>query len=133
MDAQFAEKMDGIMQSLKAVAEAAAEAQHREMDGRTVPRYSEIELYAHSVGQQVSRLVQELLMERVAQQQGPKAECPSCKKMCGVTIQRREVQSIDGPVQMCEPTAYCSRCERTFFPSAEEFRTDESESDADGH
>jgi hypothetical protein len=35
-----------------------------------------------------------------------------------VEVSRREVHSMDGPVELIETVAHCRRCRRSFFPSA---------------
>ncbi len=107
-----------IMQNLKVASEAAAQARQRDMDGHTVPRCSEIELYADAVAQQVSPSIHELLPQRAAEYPAPQAKCPIYNKMCGATIRHRKVQSIDGPVELSEAIGYCNRCDRSFFPNA---------------
>jgi hypothetical protein len=44
--------------------------------------------------------------------------CPDCGQHCLVETQKREVQSVDGTIELTETVAQCRRCRRSFFPSA---------------
>ena len=58
MDAKLAELKKKLTDSLKRAAEIACQIQTLEQDSG-IPHYDQIEIPAHEVGQQLSRLVQE--------------------------------------------------------------------------
>jgi len=103
---------------LKAAAEAAVALQRAEDDFSTTPHYSVIENFAHEAGVQLSCLVQAQQAALVAAEAGTTAACPECGNICHVTTKTRDVKSIDGAVELAEAKGHCSRCERSFFPSA---------------
>lgn len=117
MDAKQAileEKLTGI---LKQAADVASQLQAIEQ-GPGTPHYDRIEIPAHEIGQRLSRMVQASRTGDVAAQQRPECDCPDCGQSCQVEVSRREVHSMDGPVELIETVAHCRRCRRSFFPSA---------------
>jgi len=119
MDAQTEKLSRDFQQALKAAAQAAVELQRAGEDFSNTPHYSLIENFAHDAGVQLSCLVQAQQAALVAVDAGPTAKCPGCGELCRVTIESRQVKSIDGDVELAEAKASCSRCERLFFPSAD--------------
>jgi hypothetical protein len=81
-----------------------------------IPHYSAIEARAHTLGQRLSRAIQQRQMGRLADQADDFAKCPGCGTRCQLDRSRREVTSIDGPLQIEEPVAHCPKCRRGFFP-----------------
>ena len=67
-----------------------------------MPHYSVIELRAHEIGRQVSRLVQQRQMGEVVAGRLARAKCPTCGTVCAATTPQREVTSIDGSVELLE-------------------------------
>lgn len=118
MDARTEQLTREFQESLKATAEAAVALQRAEQDFSSTPHYSLIENFAHEAGVQLSCLVQAQQAALVAAEAGATAACPGCGKICHVTTKTRDVKSIDGQVGLAEAKANCSRCERSFFPSA---------------
>lgn len=118
MDARIEKLSRELQEALKAATEAAVALQRAQQDFSTVPHYSVIEEFAHEVGVQLSCLVQGQQAALVAAESGQAASCPNCGKICQVTTKTRDVKSVDGEVGLTEAAAYCSRCERSFFPSA---------------
>lgn len=117
MDAKDDRLEERLADLLKQTAEVAARIQAVQQGGRT-PHYDEIELPAHEVGQRLSRMIQASRTGDVAADQQFQAKCPDCGDLCRVETQRREVHSMDGPVELLETVAHCRRCRRSFFPSA---------------
>ena len=111
--AALREKLDQLVKEAAAVAIALDRATG-EIDG--VPDYSKIEGRAHELGQQLSREIQRLQMARVALQSESTAECPACGTRCRSTHKKRKVVSIDGALELEEPTAQGPTCRRAFFP-----------------
>lgn len=103
---------------LKALAEVSAELQKLDGTQPEVPHYSQIEQAAHETGDQLSQMIQQSRIQEVALAAGPQAGCPTCGDVCEVTPVRRRIKSMDGPVEILEPKAHCTRCRRDFFPSA---------------
>ena len=48
-----------------------------------------------------------------------RSDCPDCGQSCRVEVNKREFQSMDGPVELIETIAHCHRCRRSFFPHRE--------------
>ena len=104
-------------ESLKLTAELSAQLQAIEQ-GPVVPDYDLIEGSAHALGQRLSRLVQVNRSREVAAEIPPELSCPDCGKRCPVETDNREVNSVDGRLELTENVAHCRRCRRSFFPSA---------------
>jgi hypothetical protein len=83
-----------------------------------VPHYSVIESRAHELGQQLSRRIQEWQMGEIVAAQVTKGTCPGCGRLRELIPTKRKVTSIDGQIDLQEPTGYCSSCRRAFFPTA---------------
>jgi len=108
------EKLDNL---LTRAAEVASQIQ-AEKQGPGTPHYDDIEIPAHEVGQQLSRMIQSARNVDVASGQVADVDCPECGKSCRVKTNRREINSMDGPIELIENVAHCRRCRRSFFPSA---------------
>jgi hypothetical protein len=81
-----------------------------------IPHYSVIEARAHELGQQLSRRIQAQHMGDLAAHAPPSAKCPKCGTRCDTSRKKRSLTSVDGPLAVDEPTAYCPECRRGFFP-----------------
>ena len=117
MEAKLTELKKKLADSLKRAAEIACQIQTLEQ-GSGIPHYDQIEIPAHEVGQQLSRLVQEQQAGEVAVRQSGEADCPDCGRACRCEVFQRTVHSMDGPVELLEIVAECRPCRRSFFPSA---------------
>lgn len=117
MDAKQAHLEKKLVNLLKQTSQAAAQLQAAQQ-GSGTPHYGQIEIPAHEVGQRLSRLIQSARTGDVAAEQQDHIECPDCGRTCDVEAKRREVHSMDGPVELVETVAHCRRCRRSFFPSA---------------
>jgi hypothetical protein len=84
----------------------------------SIPHYVLIERAAHEVGQMISRMAQEIHMDRLASEQPLRAKCPGCGGGCELTPTKRRVTSIDGEVSLQELQGHCPKCRRDFFPDA---------------
>lgn len=116
MDAKRAD-LEGKLQELLTQASAvAAELQAVDQGGQT-PHFDQVELPAHEVGQQLSRMIQTARSREIAAENLDQAGCPDCGRACPVHTETREVRSMDGPIELTENVAYCRRCRRLFFPS----------------
>jgi hypothetical protein len=112
--ARLQKKLDDLLSQASTVA---AELQALDQ-GRTTPHYDQIELPAHALGQQVSRMVQAERLRNVAVADVSDAACPNCGRKCAVQTKARTIHSMDGPFELLETVAVCRRCRRSFFPSA---------------
>jgi hypothetical protein len=103
---------------LREAAETAAELQTAEGGAGKPLHFSQIEAAAHQVGSRLSCRIQERTARELAADVPPEALCPACGTLHRLNIERRTVQSTDGPLDLWEPHAHCTRCRRDFFPSA---------------
>lgn len=117
MDAKQAALEEKLAEILKQAAEVGAQIQALEQ-GAGTPHYDQIESHAHSVGQRLSQIMQQTRIGDVAAEHPAEAACPDCGKDCQVRVKTRQVISEDGPVELTEIVAHCTRCRRDFFPSA---------------
>ncbi len=117
MEAKQTELEEKLADLLKQTAAVAAQIQ-AEVQGPGTPHFDQIELPAHEVGQQLSRMIQSSRAAGVALQQPRKLKCPECEKECRVESSERQVSSMDGPIELTESVVHCRRCRRSFFPSA---------------
>lgn len=117
MDAKQAALEEKLAKILKQAAEVGARIQAIEQ-GAGTPHYDQIESHAHDVGQRLSQIMQQTRIGDVAAEHPLQVECPDCGKACQVLATSRKVISEDGPVELTETVAHCTRCRRDFFPSA---------------
>lgn len=81
-------------------------------------RFSAIEAAGHKLGRAVAQFTTErVALARAERMIGPQP-CPSCGRPCPLVHRERELETIDGPVELAEPVCHCSACRRDFFPSA---------------
>ena len=111
--AALRQKLDELLQEAARVAVALDRA-----DGTVVgvPHYSVIEARAHELGRRLSRTVQAGHMGELASHATHSVKCPACGTRCEVVPKGRRLASIDGLLAIDEPTGYCPRCRRGFFP-----------------
>lgn len=81
-----------------------------------IPHYSVIENAAHEVGQMLSRMVQERMLNELVAAQPSAGKCPTCGTRCSLKPRRRKVLSGDGRVELQELVGSCPACRRDFFP-----------------
>ena len=81
-----------------------------------IPHYSVIENAAHEVGQLLSRMVQQKMLNELVAAQSPSAKCPTCKTRCSLETRQRNMLSADGRVDLQELVGHCPVCRRDFFP-----------------
>ena len=117
MDAKQAQLEKKLEDLLNEAADVSAQLQAIEQ-GPGVPHYDQIEGSAHALGQRLSRLAQINRTREVTAEVPPTLNCPDCGKPCPVETANREVNSVDGRLELIENVAHCRRCRRSFFPSA---------------
>lgn len=117
MDAKRQALEEKLQESLKQAAAIATQLQALDQ-GAGTPHFDQIELPAHEVGQRLSQMVQTARARDVAAEALLDVACPTCGKSCAVETADRKVHSIDGRIELTETVARCSRCRRSFFPSA---------------
>jgi len=89
----------------------------REMLNKDV-RFSELEAAGHKLGRAVAQAATErLAWSRAERMTGPQP-CPTCGRSCPLVRRERDLETLDGPVELAEPVCHCSACRRDFFPSA---------------
>jgi hypothetical protein len=120
MDGNAEQLRSYLRDSLRRVAElkVALDLAEGRIPASGVPHYSLIEEASHEVGQQVSRLAQELHMGELVARQKFHAKCPQCGTRCALSPRKRRVTSGDGPIELQELMGHCPGCRRAFFPSA---------------
>ena len=119
MDAVQEARQQKKQQLLRELAEISIEEQVEEGVFLETPHYSIIERQAMTLGRELSLKAQERAAREVAANFETKAVCPTCRSPCQVETQKRQVTSIDGPVELTESICHCRKCRRSFFPSAE--------------
>lgn len=118
MDAAQKVRQERKQKLLKELAEIVTQEQVEEGLFLGTPHYSVIELQAMKLGQELAQQAQERAMREVAANCDTEVACPTCQRMCPVQTKVREVTSITGEVEVAESVAHCTRCRRSFFPSA---------------
>ena len=117
MDAKQAALEQELAKVLQRAAELGAQIQGIEQ-GIGTPHYDQIESHAHVVGQRLSQMVQRNRVAAVTASGPTQVDCTTCGKACRAKTKVRQVLSEDGPVELIENVAHCTRCRRDFFPSA---------------
>lgn len=116
MERHVAELQDKLARLLTEAAEVSVSLDQANGTIQGVPHYSVIELRAHDLGQQLSRLVQQRHLTAMVTHQAGRAACPGCGTSCQLHPDERTVTSIDGPVPLPELRGPCPKCRRAFFP-----------------
>lgn len=81
-------------------------------------RFTALEAAGHQLGRAVAQIATErLALARAERLTGPQP-CPTCERACPLVHRERELETIDGPVDLREPVCHCPACRRDFFPSA---------------
>jgi hypothetical protein len=117
MDAKQ-DRLQKRLEDLLTEASAVAAALQGIEQGSGTPHYDQIELPAHELGKRLSRMIQSERAREVVASGLAEAACPKCGRKCQVKTDKREVHSMDGPLELLETVAHCRRCRRSFFPSA---------------
>jgi len=77
-----------------------------------------LESAGHALGRAVAQgATERLTLARAERLSGPQP-CPTCDRQCPLVHRERELETIDGPIELREPVCHCSACRRDFFPSA---------------
>jgi len=77
----------------------------------------DIEQVATSAARALAKGTVEELLEKRAAVLGAEQPCPTCKRLCPVQREPREIHFWGGPVTYAEPKCHCLACRRDFFPS----------------
>lgn len=117
MDAQTQTRQSRKQELLRELAELMIEEQVEEGVFLGTPHYSVMEIAARNWGRELSQQAQERAAREVAANCETEAACPSCQTPCEVRVQKREVASLSGPVELAETVADCPKCKRSFFPA----------------
>ena len=88
--------------ALKRVTELKVELDQAEgrLPKSDIPHYSVIENAAHEVGQLLSRMVQQKMLNELVAAQPTVAKCPTCGTRCSLKPRQRKVLSGDGRVDL---------------------------------
>ena len=117
MDARQAALEEKLAKILQEAAELGAQIQAIEQ-GPGTPHYDQIESHPHETGKRLSRMMQQTRMADVVAEYEAKVVCPECARESPTETRSRQLHSGDGPLDIAENAARCSRCRRDFFPSA---------------
>jgi hypothetical protein len=118
MEAEQLGKSGEKQRLLNRLAELLVEEQRDQGTFQGVPHYSGLEQAARRLGQELSRTSQQRLSAEVAATGETTFACPRCGQRHPGTVKKRTVTSLDGEVEISEPTAFWPACRRDFFPSA---------------
>lgn len=91
-------------------------------------RFTELESAGHKFGRRVAQVTTETLALLTAERMTEPQNCPDCGQRSPVVNRPRELETVDGPIELSEPVCHCSACRRDFFPSASHARTPLTES-----
>lgn len=104
-----------MKEDLKAFAQQFA-AKHRAKLGAAVT-LRELEALTVQVGDELSRQVTEVEMQRRSSGPAQQESCPDCGEVCQLAEMEPVVlQGVRGEVCYTQPRYYCRRCRRSFFP-----------------
>jgi DNA repair exonuclease SbcCD ATPase subunit len=117
-DAKTAQLMERLERLLEETAEVEVELSRAEGAITGLPHYSVIEGRAHALGRRLSQEAQQRQMREAAASQPVTAKCPGCGTRCDLRPFSRDVNSVDGPVELQELVGDCPCCRRSFFPAA---------------
>lgn len=81
-------------------------------------RFTALEAAGHKLGRAIAQITTERLALARAQRLTEPQSCPTCGDLCPLVHQERELETIDGPMDLAEPVCHCPACRRDFFPSA---------------
>lgn len=81
-------------------------------------RFSVLEAAAHQFGRAVAQETTERLAGARAERAEAAYNCPTCGMRCPVTHKGRDLETVDGSINLREPCCHCPACDRDFFPSA---------------
>lgn len=81
-------------------------------------RFTAMEAAGHQLGRAVAQVATERLALARAERLTEPQSCPTCGRACPLVHRERELETIDGPLDLCEPVCHCPACRRDFFPSA---------------
>jgi hypothetical protein len=81
-------------------------------------RFTTLESAGHRLGRAVAQLTTERLSLAHAELMTDPQPCPTCQTRSPVVHRTRDLETVDGPMELTEPVCHCSTCRRDFFPSA---------------
>jgi len=116
MDAKKSSLEKKLQDLLKQVSTVATQIQAIAQGDQT-PHFDQIELPAHDLGKQFSRMVQSERARELAATNLNDAT-RTCGRKRQMATSTRKVNSMDSPVELTETVAKCRSCRRSFFPSA---------------
>jgi hypothetical protein len=90
-------------------------------------RFAEMEMAGHRLGRGVAQIATERMALARAERLTDPQKCPTCGHLCPLIHRERELETIDGPVDLREAVCHCSACRRDFFPSASRVGTQPAE------
>ena len=78
--------------------------------------FATLERHAHEAGREIARRLCEQITLEQARSVTQSQPCPDCHQSCSGSLERRELLTRDGPIQLDEAKHYCPHCRRVFFP-----------------
>jgi hypothetical protein len=118
MDGDLGMLRTELASAMKRAAELKVELDQAEgrLPKTGVPHYSLIEDAAHEIGQLLSQMVQQQMLNEVVAAHPSSSKCPHCGIRCLLKPKQRKVLSGDGRVELQELVGHCPACRRDFFP-----------------
>lgn len=107
-----------IAEKLRELAALVAEEHYGE--GGRPPletTFDEIETIGHQTGQLLAGVIDQQLTGNHREHFSQSQPCPQCGKVCPPAERERELNTLDGPVELSETACHCDDCRRDFFPS----------------
>ncbi len=82
--------------------------------------FAAIEQFGHRAGRMVARAIDAHLVGQHAEHFAQVEPCPACGERCPPREHAHDLPlcTVDGEVELSEPTFRCPPCERDFFPGA---------------
>jgi hypothetical protein len=105
-------KFEGLLRRLVEVGVRLSRVEGR---FQGVPHYSEIETWAHEIGQEVSQQLQMRQMGEVGAQQPRRGRCLRCSRPVEMKVVKRSLRSVDGLVEVPDMSCYFPSCRGSFF------------------
>jgi hypothetical protein len=79
--------------------------------------FATLEAAASKIGHAVTKHLLEDLALKQTELLHEQQPCPTCQRLCPVSVRDRILTTAEGPIELTETVCHCSACRRDFFPS----------------